>query len=67
MGIWGDSGPSLARVVLREPLSSLDSGIKELELPPLCAMHGTLHSFEETGPGLYMEDMAQVSGPQFQF
>jgi hypothetical protein len=55
-------------MILREPLpSSFDSRNKELELPPLCAMQGTLHSFEETGPGLYTEDMAQVSGPQFQF
>lgn len=67
VGIWGDSGPPLAHVILREPLSSLDSGTKELELPPLCAMHGTLHNFEETGPGLYTEDTAQVSGPQFRF
>lgn len=67
MGIWGDSGLPLARVILREPLSSLDSGTKELELPPLSAMQGTLHGFEETGPGLYTEDMAQVSGPQFRF
>lgn len=67
VGIWGDSGLPLARVILREPLSSLDSGTKELELPPLSAMQGTLHGFEETGPGLYTEDMAQVSGPQFRF
>ncbi|XP_029339171.1 protein spinster homolog 2 isoform X2 [Mus caroli] len=67
-GIWGDSGLPLAHVILREPLSSsFDSRSKELELPPLCAMQGTLHSFEETGPGLYTEDMAQVSGPQFRF
>uniref|UniRef100_A0A8C6H653 Major facilitator superfamily (MFS) profile domain-containing protein n=1 Tax=Mus spicilegus TaxID=10103 RepID=A0A8C6H653_MUSSI len=68
VGIWGDSGLPLAHMILREPLpSSFDSRNKELELPPLCAMQGTLHSFEETGPGLYTEDMAQVSGPQFQF
>lgn len=30
-------------------------------------MHGTLHSFEETGPELYTEDTAQVSGPQFRY
>lgn len=67
VGIWGDSGLPFARVILREPLSSLDSGTKELELPSLCALHGTLHSFEETGPGLYTGDGAQVSDPQFRF
>lgn len=67
VGIWGDSGLPLAHVILREPLSSLDSGTQEPELPPLCAMQDTLHSFEETGPGLYTEDMAQVSGPPFRF
>lgn len=67
MGIWRDSGLPLTHVILREPLSSLDGGTKELALPPLCTVQGTLHSFEETGPGLYTEDVAQVSGPQFRF
>lgn len=67
VGIWGKPGPPLAHVISREPLSSLDSGAKELELPPLRAFQGTLHSFEETSPRLYTEDMAQVSGPQFWF
>ncbi|XP_013202745.1 protein spinster homolog 2 isoform X2 [Microtus ochrogaster] len=67
LGIWGKPGPSSAHMILREPLSSLDSGAKELELPSLCALQGTLHGFEETSPRLYTEDMAQVSGPQFWF
>ncbi|XP_041520315.1 protein spinster homolog 2 isoform X2 [Microtus oregoni] len=67
LGIWGKPGPPLAHMILREPLSSLDSGAKELELPSLCALQGTLHGFEETSPRLYTEDMAQVSGPQFWF
>lgn len=67
LGIWGKPGPPLAHMILREPLSSLDSGAKELELLPLCALQGTLHGFEETSPRLYTEDMAQVSGPQLWF
>ncbi|CAH6785976.1 Spns2 [Phodopus roborovskii] len=66
-GIWGKPGPPLAHVISREPLSSLDSGAKELELPPLRVSQGTLHSFEETSPRMCAEDMAQVSGPQFWF
>nr|XP_015841309.1 protein spinster homolog 2 isoform X2 [Peromyscus maniculatus bairdii] len=67
VGIWGKPGRPLAHVILREPLSSLDNGAKELELPPLRAFQGALHSFEETSPRLYTEDMTQVSGPQFWF
>lgn len=66
VGIWGEPGLPLAHVISREPLSFLHSGTKEVELPPLYAMQDTLHSFEETGPGLY-EDMAQVPGPQYRF
>lgn len=67
MGIWGKPGRPLAHVILREPPSSLDNGAKELELPSLRAFQGALHSFEETSPRLYTEDMTQVSGPQFWF
>ncbi|XP_008853859.1 protein spinster homolog 2 isoform X1 [Nannospalax galili] len=68
VGAWGETGSPLAHVILGESLPVLDHGSRELEIPPLCAKQGILHSFEETaGPRLYTDDIGQLSGPQFRF
>lgn len=68
MGVLGEPGLPPAYVILGKPLPSLGHGARGLDFPTQYVGQGTIHSFEDSGDaGLYREEMAQASEPQFKF
>lgn len=57
-----------AYVILGKPRLSLGHGARGLDFPTQYVGQGTIHSFEDpVDAGLYGEEMAQASEPQFKF
>lgn len=55
-------------MILGKPLPSVGRGARGLDFPTQYVGQGTIRSFEDpVEAGLYRDEMAQVSEPQFRF